>query len=259
VRIVFFGTAGAVPRAGDGNISFAVREGGACLLVDASGSPVQNLLRAGLDPLSLDALALTHSHTDHLYALPSLIHCLWLMKRSKPLTILTNPPTREKAVRLLEEFGLLEREGLFPVEWIDAENRDSDIAADLRVRLFPVRHSVPTSGLRIEGGGAACAYTADTAPAPEVDAAVRGCQALIHEASGDAAGEPSLNAAGHSSAGQAGQAAARAGAGRLFLCHFDYRSPQRPEDLLREARSFFPGEVIIPNLFQDYEIRRTRS
>ena len=254
MKVVFFGTAGAVQSASDGNVCFALKGESCSLLVDASDSPVHNLLKAGLDPLALDAVVLTHSHTDHIYGMPSLIHNLWLMKRGKPLRIISNTHTATKTKELLELFGLLTREGLFPFEWIDGENGAVEMETSLTVKLFPVYHSVPTSGVRFEEG-AAFVYTSDTAPFDGVTAASRGCRALIHEASGDSSREKYLNQAGHSSARQAGEAAAQSGVGRLFLCHFDYFGGPSPEELRREAQSRFSGEVIIPERFKEYEIR----
>jgi ribonuclease Z len=223
--------------------------------VDASGSPVHNLLKSGLDPLALDALVLTHSHTDHVYGVPSLIHNLWLMKREKPLQIISNPPTAAKSMELLELFGLLNKEGLFPIEWIEGEKGVLEMAASLSLKLFPVLHSVPTSGIRVEERGAAFVYTSDTAPFAGVITASRGCQVLIHEASGDSSREKYLNQAGHSSARQAGEAAAQSGVGRLLLCHFDYFVGSLPEDLRKEAQTSFSGEVVVPERFKEYKIR----
>ncbi len=255
MRVVFFGTAGAVQDASDSNVCFAVQAERCNFLVDASGSPVHNLLKAGVDPLALDALVLTHSHADHIYGVPSLIHNLWLMKRGKPLQIISNSFTTAKTVELLELFGLLNREGLFPIEWIDGEKGVLEMAASLAVKLFPVRHSVPTSGVRVEERAAAFVYTSDTAPFAGVIAASRGCQVLIHEASGDSSREKYLNQAGHSSARQAGEAAAQSGVGRLLLCHFDYFVGPLPGDLRKEAQRSFRGEVVVPERFKEYKIR----
>jgi ribonuclease Z len=255
LKVVFFGTAGAVQSASDGNVCFAIQGEGCSLLVDASDSPVHNLLKAGLDPLALDALVLTHSHTDHIYGVPSLIHNLWLMKRGKPLRIISNLSTTAKTKELLELFGLLTREGLFPLEWIDGENGAVEMETSLTVKLFPVNHSVPTSGIRVEEGAAAFAYTSDTAPFAGVITASRGCQLLIHEASGNSSREKYLNQAGHSSARQAGEAAAQSGVGRLFLCHFDYFGGPPPQELRKEAQVSFKGEVVVPERFKEYEIR----
>jgi ribonuclease Z len=255
VRLVFFGAAGAVPSAADGNVSFAVQATGRSVLVDTSGNPVQSLLRAGLNPLELDALVLTHTHTDHLYGLPSLIHALWLMKRQKPLRLLADPPTAETARQLLALMGLLTKEGLFELRWCGEMQERVALDRDLAVSLFPVTHSVPTSGVLIQTPGAGLAYSADTAPAETVAARAHGCRALVHEASGGSAREGLLNAAGHSSARQAGESAARSGVGALFLCHFDYSNPQVREQMRREARQAFAGKVICPHPCRWYEIR----
>jgi ribonuclease Z len=255
LKVVFFGTAGAAQDASDTNVCFVVRGEGCSFLVDASGSPVHNLLKAGLNPFTLDALVLTHSHTDHIYGVPSLIHNLWLIKREKPLQIISNPATAAKTLELLDLFGLLNKEGLFPIEWIDGEKGSLEMAASLALKLFPVRHSVSTSGIRVEENGAAFVYTSDTAPFAGVIAASRGCQVLIHEASGDSSREKYLNQAGHSSARQAGKAAAESGVDRLLLCHFDYFVGPLPGDLRKEAQTSFRGEVVVPERFKEYKIR----
>ena len=100
MKIVFFGTAGAIQSKDNTNVSFSVVEKKLSILVDSSGNPVQYLKREGIDPKKLDILILTHSHTDHIYAVPSLIHNLWLMKRKKPLSIISNQFTINKANEL---------------------------------------------------------------------------------------------------------------------------------------------------------------
>jgi ribonuclease Z len=256
MRLVFFGAAGAVPSPSDGNVSFALQAGDRTVLMDASGNPVQSLLRAGLDPLELDALLLTHAHTDHIYGLPSLIHALWLMKRHKPLRVLANPSTAEKARQLLSLMGLLTKEGLFELRWSGRNQKRVVLDRSLVISLFPVTHSVPTSGALIQAAEASLAYSADTAPAESVVKRAQGCRALIHEASGVSTREEPLNAAGHSSARQAADAAARSGVPTLFLCHFDYcGDPRARERARREACQVFKGSIICPDPYRWYEIR----
>ncbi len=253
MTVTFFGTAGAVHSAEDGNVSLLVQEGRITVLVDASGAPAQSLRRCGVDPAELDVLVLTHAHPDHIYALPSLLHNLWLLGRSKPLTVLANTATAE-AVRLLAgQFRLLDREGLFPLEWRVQGERTSARLPGLAVLLFPVQHSVPCSGVSLTGSSR-LVYGCDTGPARTVVEEARGARALIHEASGVAAREEHLNADGHSSARQAGRAAREAGVGTLFLCHFDYRQPAEPQELAAEARTAFDGQVVVPRLFEPYEL-----
>jgi ribonuclease BN (tRNA processing enzyme) len=88
MRVCFLGTASAEPTAEDGDSSFLLEAGSHLVLVDASGSPVQSLLRAGRDPLSVDILVLTHHHADHLGGYPSLVQSSSCLGRKRPLTVL---------------------------------------------------------------------------------------------------------------------------------------------------------------------------
>ncbi len=253
MKLVFLGASGAVPSADDGNVSFALAAGEASLLVDASGNPAQSLLRAGFDPLALDALVITHAHTDHIYGLPSLVHVLWLMGRRKPLRVLSNAATAERARSLCGVLGLLEKPRLFPIEWIMDEGLDTALPGGCSLRLFPVEHSVPTSGLRVTHQGRLLVYSADTRPCPRVAAEAAGAAALVHEASATAEWEAALNEAGHSSGRQAAEAARAAGAQTLFLCHFD-RAKAAPADVRREAAALFAGRVVVPVPLEPCEV-----
>jgi ribonuclease Z len=108
--------------------------------------------------------------------------------------------------------------------------------------------------VRIITDNAALVYSCDTSPCRRVVEKATGIKTLIHEASGNCDLEMSLNPVGHSSARQAGEIAARAGVKTLFLAHFDYRIDLRESDLEAEASESFSGEVIVPELFKEYEI-----
>jgi len=254
MKLIFYGTTGAVPTKDNTNVSFSFIEGETSILVDASGSPAQYLMRAGINPPDLDVLVLTHDHADHLYALPALIHNLWLLKREKPLNVICNKNTETKAKQLCDVFSLFIREGLFPIKWITLEEGDIDILPGVHIRLFPVKHSTPTSGVKIVTASSSLVYSSDTTPSERVIQAAKDSKALIHEASGSEQHEENLNAAGHSSARQAGEAAEKAGVDILYLCHFDARQGVSPDALRHEAQRAFRGKVIVPDLFMVYEV-----
>lgn len=253
MKLVFFGTGGAVASADDGNASFALGLAEASLLVDASGNPVQSLLRAGFDPASLHGLVLTHAHTDHLYGLPSLVHALWLLGRREPLTVWCNHDTARLGRALCDVLGLFGKPRMFPVSWVTGEELDVQLPGEATLRLFPVLHSAPTCGLAVADARRRLVYSADTGPCERVVTEAAGVDALIHEASGTADDEASLTAAGHSSGRQAAEAARRCRARRLFLCHFD-RKLAAPQAVAEEASAAYSGEVVIPAPFTAYEI-----
>lgn len=254
MKLIFYGTTGAVPTKENTNVSFSVIAGESSILVDTSGSPAQYLMKAGINPPDLDVLVLTHDHADHLYALPSLIHNLWLLKRKKSLNIICNKNTEAKAKQLCDVFSLLTRTGLFSIEWITLEEGTVDILPDVDIKLFPVKHSIPTSGLKITTASSSLVYSSDTTPSERVVKEAEGSKSLIHEASGSELYEKNLNKAGHSSAKQAGEVAEKAGVGTLYLCHFDARQEISPNELRREAQKAFRGKVVIPDLFIVYEV-----
>jgi ribonuclease Z len=253
MKLIFYGTTGAVPTQENTNVSFAVTEGGSSLLIDASGAPTHSLLRSGINPLDLDALVLTHAHPDHLYAFPALIHSLWLMKRERPLSIMTNQETAAKAKQLGDVFALLTRANLFPIDWYILDEGTVENIPGIRVELFPVEHSVVTSGVKCVTTSASLVYSADTRPSSRIIRAAEGVDVLIHEASGNEHHEKDLNAVGHSSARQAGETAQKAGVEILYLCHFDPRHGISPQRLQQEAQKMFQGSVVVPDLFTAYQ------
>ena len=254
MKLIFFGTTGAVQTADNTNISFSVIEEQAAILVDASGSPCQNLLRIGVAVSDFDALILTHAHPDHMHALPVLIQNLLLIKRKKPLRIICNRATEKNAKQLLELFFILPGMGTFPIEWVCGGNITFDRIPGMRVALFPVNHSIQTSGLKISTTTTSLVFSSDTAPSERVITEASGATALVHEATGSDRNRKILNEDGHSTALQAGETAEKAGVDTLFLCHFDVRQGLLPEELQREAQMSFKGKVIIPELYRVYEI-----
>ncbi len=254
MEVIFNGISGGVMPEGDANTSFCVRMEDLSVLIDCSGSPGASLRRAGTTLSDLDLLILTHAHTDHLYAFPSFIHGAWLEGRTKPLQIIANRHTTEQAKRLLDVFGLIDRKGMFPIQWeTTGEGRLTPVTAhsDQFVRWFTVEHSTPTIGIRLDFAGHSLVYSCDTAPCSRVREEAAGCNLLIHESNGPHEKASDLNAAGHASAQQAGETAAAAGAGSLALVHLP---PTGREQLLKEAQEAFEGKTFAPQIGVSYSV-----
>lgn len=84
--ITFLGTAGSAPTSARGLSSVLVRRGGERLLIDCGEGTQRQLMRCTGLP-EIDAIFLTHTHTDHVLGLPGMLKTFGLRDRSAPLTI----------------------------------------------------------------------------------------------------------------------------------------------------------------------------
>lgn len=183
--------------------------------VDCGGDVVQRLQAHGLDPLTLNALVVTHEHADHVGGFPLMMERLWVMGRRTPLHVYGIAPALAQIARVHDAFHTEGWEG-YPgyVPHEIAQQPDTPVldAFGLRVRATPGTHAVPVVALRFETDeGGVLTYSCDTAPNADVARLARGSDVLVHEATGDG---PI-----HSSAWQAALTATEVGARHLVLVH----------------------------------------
>jgi ribonuclease Z len=244
-RLAFacLGSSGAVPTALRDTTALVVRGGGTACLIDVGGSPVQKLRRAGVDPVALSAVVVTHTHPDHVYGLPALVQCLLILGRRAPLPVYCREEHVELVGRLLDLFGLRE-EGLdVPVLGVAPREGERVLAtADLVVTASPNVHGrMPNLAVRVDAGAASLVYSSDTRPCPQVEALARGAGTLVHEATFD---RPNP-AEWHSTAREAGVVARAAGVRRLLLAHVGYAVHGALRAHVAAARAGFRGPVAM--------------
>jgi ribonuclease Z len=251
LRMTLLGVGTAVPDQDRENTHMVWEAPDGLLLIDAGGSTYQRLLRAGLDPLALRGVFLTHSHTDHINGLPALIFQLKLVGFQGRLPVYGNAPTRELMRRILDVYGLDQYQ--VPIDWVSvAAGQPVPLGGEsYRLRVADTVHPRPCLALRFEdaANGRALVYSADTEPCPSVQELANGASVLIHEAT---TAEPF---AGHTTPRQAGTVAARAGAERLVLVHFSPRWTMSAAQAIDEVRAGgFAGETEIGREFGSYTL-----
>ncbi len=252
-RLVILGAGTALPDADRDNTSLVWDSPSGSLLIDCGGRAYQQLLRAGVDPLGLRGVLLTHNHTDHIYGLPALLFHLWLAEYRATLGIWANPSTLAMARKLVDALDLERAEHMCAVAWHELpETQGYEVLETngYRVLSTPVEHSRPTLGVRIENRetGGALAYSADTEPCASFEALARGVQLVIHEATVAQPGGESR----HSTPSQAGAVAAAAGAERLVLIHYSALYTMPESEALAQAEGTFSGQVELARELAEY-------
>lgn len=250
-KLAILGSASVVPDEDHENTHLALIGEGGAILIDCVGRPLARLKRLGVAPEQLYAMVLTHFHPDHIGAVPGLLLSQWILGRQEPFDIYGLHHCLQRVEQMMSFLHWDKWSGFFPIVFHHLPQRKGLTVLEndeFRIQASPVRHYVPTIGLRVtvKSSGFVFAYSSDTVPCPEVVRLAQGADLLIHEATGD---EP----LGHSSAAQAGAIAKQAGAKRLGLIH--YPVWETPTDhLVPEARTTFAGEVFLCRDFMTIEL-----
>lgn len=249
LTVVYLGTGAAVPSPGRDNTSLALDDGREVTLVDTSGSPLKRLADAGIAPDRLKHVVITHEHLDHTFGFPSLLQSLWLAGRREPLPVYAQDETWRLLDRLVDAYRPASWTDGFPIQrhTIVSGDRPFLETATFSLRSAPGCHSVPTVGLRLESaGGSVVTYSSDTSPCETITDLARGSDVLIYESTFLAGEEAQANRLGHSTAGQAAQAALAAGVRRLVLLHFTPSATGDLVSLRQGAAAVFTGPIEVP-------------
>jgi ribonuclease BN (tRNA processing enzyme) len=203
------------------------------IVLDLGYGTLPPLLAAGG---AVDAVVITHEHPDHCIDLHGLFRMLYYGGLSGPRVPLFCPPgvlTRlagiEPDVDLLAVFDVRPLPGHYRLGPFELTGR-------------PLPHFVPSSGVRLQAGAFALAYTGDTGPTPTLATLGRDASLFIVEAT-DRPGESARRQRNLLTAAEAGAAARAAGAQRLLLTHF-WPGTDRLASLAA-ARAEFDGAVLV--------------
>ncbi|GAA1711683.1 MBL fold metallo-hydrolase [Isoptericola hypogeus] len=213
-------------------------------------------LQRHVDPLALDAVALSHLHPDHCADLSG----LYVYLRYHP----ARGAVRTGVARHLPVYGpttTAERAGamygLAPDESMASEFDFRSWEPGARVRVGPLElepfrvfHPVEAYGIRVTGPSAVrpgeratLVYSGDTDLCDGLVAGAAGADLFLCEAAFQEGRDDRVEAGIHLTGRRAGKAAAAAGARRLLLTHIaSWSDPQVPP---AEARAVYDGPVAV--------------
>lgn len=249
-KVIILGTSFAIPSVDHENTHMVAVGQTQTILIDCVNHPILRLQQAGVDHKAVTDLILTHFHPDHVSGVPSLLMNAWLLGRKRPLTIHGLGDVLDKVSRMMELYNWDSWPNFFKVGFNSIAEEPGVRVIDgpeFRITTSPVKHIVPTLGMRIEGveSGRVLAYSCDTEPAASMVDLASGADILIHEASG--------NSYGHTSTEQAGGIARKAGVGKLYLIHYPTGEFAQP-GLAEQAAETFGGPVELARDFLTLEL-----
>jgi ribonuclease Z len=250
-RLIFLGTASALPTAARGNVSLALlgdpSQPG--MLIDCGDGVYRALLRAETGPDTIGDIFITHAHIDHLGGLPSLIESFRLAGRRRPLRIYALPETMSVARALIDAFAFeltLDRWS-YEVHFITVDEDSKLTFLGEPARLYRMRHSIPSAGLRLELPGGVIAYTCDTEPTPAITQLGRQARLFITECTFLRENEHLARMSKHMTAYEAGQQAMSCEVGTLALVHLgEGEEGWSQAAASAEAAESFSGPIIMP-------------
>jgi ribonuclease BN (tRNA processing enzyme) len=248
MRLTVLGCAGSFPGPESACSAYLVEAGGFRLLIDFGSGSLSALQRyAGLT--AVDAILLTHLHSDHMLDAVTYV----VVRRYAPdgpypplpVYAPAGAPDRIASAYSPDEgpvddvytfYGL--QPGSFPI-------------GPFAVTVDRVNHPVETYGVRLEHGGRVVCYSSDTAPCEALLRLAHGADLFLCEASylDGLDNPPDLHLTGR----EAGEAATKAGVGRLLLTHLV--SAWGSEAITYEyAASAFAGPVEIVRPGASYQL-----
>jgi ribonuclease Z len=262
IEVVLLGTGTPMPdptRCGSG---VAVVTAGRWVLVDCGRGVTQRTLESGLDLGAIDAVVLTHHHSDHVSDLATLAIARWVDGAVTPLVVVApaGPCARfarhcldgyeDQAFHSQAEPGSPPRPTVSVHEFAPTgdpsvvfESSPWSVQAAL-VDHHPIEAAV---GYRVEVGGRAAAVSGDTAVCAGIERLARDADVLVHEALRSDLVSPAA-LAWNAGARSVGALAHALDLPTVVLTHL-LPTPATPDDeraFVAEARSGgFTGELIV--------------
>lgn len=257
LRLTVIGGAAAWPNAGQACSAYLLSTDTHAILVDCGSGALQEL-RKHVDFAAIDAIVISHCHSDHILDLVAyryaLLYGIDPGARRIPLWL---PPGGAARLTLLGDAfgGQGERYDSF---WDAAfEIREYEPTAALLIGPFVVsfartQHFVECYAMRFDVAGAASiAYSADTGAIDSLVPLFRGVSIAIVEATVANHGDTPPHQRGHLTPENAGELAERAGVDGLVLTHL--WQERAADAVISAAATMFRGPIHVarPGLVLD--------
>jgi ribonuclease BN (tRNA processing enzyme) len=238
LTLTVLGCHGTYAAPGGACSGYLVDDGATRVWLDAGPGTLANLQRH-CSFGDVDAVVLSHEHPDHWTDIEGFVNaCRYVAPRQ-------GVPVYAPAGLRTHTYDDTE-----PVlDWHTVGDGDTVDIGSLRLSFSRTDHGPETLAVRVDGGGRALGYSADTGPAWPLARLGTGLDLALCEATVPPAKEGDMQ---HLSAAQAGASARAAGTARLLLTHL--WPTVDPEDSGRRATDTFGGPVAVAATNERYDV-----
>jgi ribonuclease Z len=263
IDVTLLGTGNPIPDRDRAGAATLVRAGGKTLLFDAGRGVCMRLAGAGVVPAMLDAVLLTHLHSDHICDLNDVVTTQWVMSQvERQLPVYGPPGTAEVVEGMLTmllpdvRYRLAHHADLtWEPRPIVSEIHSGEVFEDAGVRVVAAatdhRPVEPTVGYRIECQGKSAVIAGDTVPCGGLDELCAGADVYVQTVLRDdfvrmvpmQRFQDTIDY--HSTVVQAAETAKRCDVRTLVLTHqIPTPAPDAADEWLAIARERFDGEIV---------------
>jgi len=262
IRVTLLGTGNPRPVVSRFGPSTLVEAGGKKFVFDCGRGATMRLYQLGVSFNDVDALFLTHLHSDHTVGIPDLWLTGWVMGRRVPLRV-WGPAGTEAMMQGLEEayaFDVHMRRDVdeqLPGDGAKIEAHDAGPGVvyerdGVKITAFAVDHGLvkPAYGYRVDFAGHSVVLSGDTRPSENLIRNAQGADVLIHEVldleaylGADKIYSPAQKdkvVAHHTTGEEAGAVLARV---KPRLAVFSHIVPPNAPNVIADARKHYSGPL----------------
>jgi len=207
IKLTVLGNKGGYPGTYEACSGYLIETDKVKILLDCGSGIYQKLIQR-IDLKDLDAIVLSHLHSDHISDALVLRYALLIQKLPSIKLFMPEKPEAESYI--------LKNAKQFDIEIIK-ENHKYKIG-DLKLEFAPMKHSVVSYATKISTDKNVIVYSGDTQYTPALGEFAKWCDLLICDATYNE--EFYTKGAPHASAKQAAIMAREAEAAKLLLTHF---------------------------------------
>lgn len=261
-RLIFLGTAAALPTINQDNTSLLLENNNQCLMVDCSGMPYRKLLKLGISINTLQHVLITHKHVDHLNGLPSLVEAMGIAGRENPLHIYALDDAMKIIVPLLDLWELRTRDYCnFPIVLHTIKGEEDELVLQneaFTLRTTPTNHAVPSVASKFTfPTQPTLVYSSDTAPCDTLLRFAKGADYFLLENTYCNNKSELSKITGHIYSRQFAEIATAVGAKRTFMVHHsdsdDFcASASVLKEVLNDQKEQL--EILVPQDLDQFEL-----